>query len=122
MADAETAADPEGTDSASTEETPNTAQITVWRNLLDAFGQLSAAWAAARDAQGLAQAGEGPAGMGMPGDLITSFARAGEGGSEALAGLAEVLAHQRRSGTTFDQVVETQAQAHQEWVRAHHQA
>ncbi len=74
------------------ENTPNTAQITMWRNLLDAFGQLSAAWAAAHDAQKGAEAGEGPGTLTMPSDLIVAFTRAGEGGAEALSGLATVLA------------------------------
>lgn len=80
------------------EPIPNTGQITVWRNLLDAFGQLSAAWAAARDAQREAEAGEGPGSLTMPSDLISSFARTGEGGAE------------------------TQRQAWEDWVEAHQNA
>lgn len=101
------------------ENTPNTGQITVWRNLLDAFGQLSAAWAAAHDAHFEAEAGQGPGSLTMPSELITSFARAGEGGAEALSGLAQVLAHQRNSGDEFARVEETQRKAYEEWSTAH---
>ncbi|MGH3449927.1 MAG: hypothetical protein ACRDQW_04210 [Haloechinothrix sp.] len=101
------------------ENTPNTAQITMWRNLLDAFGQLSAAWSAAHDAQELAHAGEGPGSLTIPSDLIVAFARAGESGAESLAGLAGVLAHQHESGHEFDEVEQTQRRAWEQWTAAH---
>jgi hypothetical protein len=114
-----------GWDMSEDSETPNTAQITVWRNLLDAFGQLSAAWAAARDAQRGADEGEGPASLGMPDDLVTSFTRAGQEAAESLSELAAVLARQQDNeaeaaqGATFDEVSEAARTAAQHWAAAH---
>lgn len=60
------------------EQAPTTAQVTVWRNLLDAFGQLNSASESAKDAQAQHNAGDGPASLSLPSDLVTTFARAGE--------------------------------------------
>ncbi|WP_051399893.1 hypothetical protein [Haloechinothrix halophila] len=98
--------------------TPNTAQITVWRNLLDAFSQLSAAWETARDAQQNESDEAGPGTTDIPADLVTSFARAGTRTSEALTGLAEVLSRQP-NGEQFAQVRESQQKAHKDWSAAH---
>lgn len=98
--------------------TPNTAQITVWRNLLDAFSQLSAAWETARDAQQNESDEAGPGGGHIPAELVTAFARAGTRTSEALTGLADVLTHQQ-DGQQFAQVKESQQKAHKDWSAAH---
>ncbi|GAA5123458.1 hypothetical protein [Haloechinothrix salitolerans] len=97
--------------------TPNTAQITVWRNLLDAFSQLSAAWETARDAQQNVSAKAGPGGGDIPADLVTSFARAGTRTSEALTGLADVLSRQP-DGERFAEVRDSQQKAHKAWSSA----
>lgn len=98
--------------------TPNTAQITVWRNLLDAFAQLSASWDTAREAQQNVSADTGPGGTDLPADLVTSFARAGARASEALTGLADVLS-QQPDGERFAQVRNSQRKAHKDWSAAH---
>lgn len=102
-------------------ETPSTPQITVWRNLLDAFGQLSAAWEAVRDAEAEAVTSlEAEAAM-MPGeaDVEVAFARAGEQTSEALAGLAGILHNHGRDGNPFGHVASAELAAHQKWAAAH---
>ncbi len=100
---------------------PNTEQITVWRNLLDAFGQLSAAWEAAREAQSAAGAGSGPAESYLPESLVASFARAGQETAETLTGVAEVLHRQGEDGDSapFADVLETQRTARDRWSTAH---
>ncbi len=97
--------------------TPNTAQITVWRNLLDAFSQLSASWETARESRQNASADDPPCGD-LPADLVTAFARAGTRASEALTGLADVLSREP-DGERFAQVRESQRKAHKDWSAAH---
>lgn len=94
---------------------PNTAQVTVWRNLLDAYAQLSAAWQAAADAQQTATAGEGPGALDMPESLVTSFARAGGEAAEALTATATVLANQGPEPERFTELAETQRAARDQW-------
>lgn len=101
--------------------TPNTAQITVWRNLLDAFAQLSAAWEAARESEENAADNAGPGSTELPADLVTAFARAGTRSSAALTGLADVL-FQQSEGERFTRVRDCQREAHKEWSSAHDQA
>lgn len=98
---------------------PNTEQITIWRNLLDAFGQLRAAWDAAAEAQHEADAGAGPAALKMPEALVLSFSRAGSEVADALAGVAAVLANQSGQSDVFGETAETQRQARDLWSRSH---
>lgn len=98
---------------------PNTDQITVWRNLLDAFGQLSAAWEAAGQAQRASEAGSGPGAMQMPESLVNSFARAGEEAADTLTGVATVLSNQQGATRTFAEVARSQSAARDQWTAAH---
>lgn len=95
---------------------PNVEQVTVWRNLLDALGQLSSAWEGAVDAESGAARGEGP-GAALPDDLVTAFALAGSRGAVALAGIADALAAQEH-GEAFAEVAETQRHAQRAWYSA----
>ncbi len=97
---------------------PNIEQITIWRNLLDAFAELSAAWDAAAQAQQDATPGRGPSGLAMPRSLIASFGRAGEQGSDALAGLATVLAQQGEDYAVFGDVADAERIARDQWHQA----
>ena len=98
---------------------PNTEQITIWRNLLDSFAQLSAAWQAAEQAQRTAEQGAGPGTLQMPDSLVTSFSRAGSEASDALSGVAAVLSRQTGNDETFEGVAESQREARDAWVAAH---
>lgn len=103
---------------------PNTEQITVWRNLLDAFSQLSAAWEAAEEAQRTAGGGRGPGALRMPESLISSFVRAGEESADALTGVATVLSYQPGLDTDntpqrFTDIAEAQRLARDQWREAH---
>jgi hypothetical protein len=98
---------------------PNTEQITIWRNLLDAFAQLSAAWEAAAEAQRAAEAGKGPGAIAMPPDLIISFSRASREGADTLAGVAAVLSQQSGKTDQFSEVAELQRAARDAWAHAH---
>lgn len=100
---------------------PNVEQITVWRNLLDAFAELSAAWDAAAKAQQAAEPGEGPTGLAMPQSLVASFGRAGQEGADALAGLATVLAQQGGDTAAFGDVADAQRTARDQWSTARQQ-
>lgn len=91
---------------------PDTEQITAWRNLLDSFAQLSAAWQAAEETS---PDRPGP----MPEPLATSFSRAGAEAADALAGVAAELARQTGNATTFDQVADSQRRARDAWRAAH---
>ena len=97
---------------------PNTEQITIWRNLLDAFGQLSSAWESAAEAQRDAAAGQGPGTLRLPEELVVAFTHAGARGAEALAGVADVLAMQE-SSASFGGVADAQRTAHTAWLQAH---
>jgi hypothetical protein len=109
----------EGTDGAMGENhEPNIEQLTVWRNLLDALGQLSSAWDAASEPEVQIIGGPGGDVHDLPEDLVTAFAHAGARGAEALAGVARVLAAQR-GADEFDAVADVQRRAHQEWADAH---
>lgn len=97
---------------------PNVEQITVWRNLLDAFAELTAAWETASRAQEQSEPGEGPGGLAMPRSLVGSFARAGQEGADALAGLATVLAQQGDAQDAFGDVADAQRAARDQWQAA----
>ncbi len=98
---------------------PNTEQITVWRNLLDAFGQLSAAWDAAGKAQQEAESGSGPDALGVPESLVAAFARAGEETADTLVGIASVLSQQEGNTEPFAELAESQRRTRDQWARAH---
>ncbi|GAB3294338.1 hypothetical protein [Parasphingorhabdus pacifica] len=98
---------------------PNTEQITIWRNLLDSFGQLSAAWGAAAEAQQEADAGKGPAAHQLPESLVVSFSRAGMEVADALAGVATVLSHQSKQSDWFDETAEAMRAARDSWTQSH---
>lgn len=91
---------------------PNVEQVTVWRNVLDALGQLSSSWEGAVAAEANADRGQGPGSL--PDDLVTAFLLAGERGAEALEGIAEALATQA-PGAAFAEVAEAQRHARQAW-------
>ncbi len=103
---------------------PDTEQVTVWRNLLDACGQLSAAWDEVSASQ-LPAAGEasratdGEAVPELPKELVTALTRAGEECAEALAGMAAVLAGQPGSAQRVSDLASSQRQAYQEWSNVH---
>ena len=89
---------------------PNTEQLTIWRNLLDAFGQLSSAWDTAEQAQ------QQLADATVPEELVAAFAYAAARGAEALSGAADVLAAQ--NAEAFDAVAEAQRAAGKAWQDA----
>lgn len=97
---------------------PNTIQIMAWRGLLDAFGQLSAAWEAAGQAQRAADPGAGPGSMQMPDQLVSSFALVCRDTADVLTTIAEVLSHQRAEPEAFAEVVASQRAAREAWDRA----
>lgn len=96
---------------------PDIEQLTIWRNVLDALGQLDAAWgnvaASSEDSGG--GAGSLPR---FPDGLVLALTNAGMKGSQALAGIAEAL--NERSGQDFSEVTEAQADVAARWnaVRA----
>ncbi|QUH03476.1 hypothetical protein HUO13_24010 [Saccharopolyspora erythraea] len=95
---------------------PNTEQITVWRNLLDAFAQLSSAWDTAAEVQEQAAEDQGPGTTRMPAELVTAFFNAGTRGAEALTGVANVLADQ--PDVQAEAVADAQRRAHGAWQEA----
>lgn len=97
---------------------PNTVQIVAWRGLLDAFGQLSAAWEAAGQAQRAAEPGAGPGALQMPDKLVSSFALVCRDSAEVLTGIANVLAHQKADPEEFARVLESQRAARDAWEKA----
>lgn len=97
---------------------PNTIQIMAWRGLLDAFGQLSAAWEAAGQAQRAAGPGAGPGAMQMPDQLVSSFALVCADTADVLTTIAEVLSHQKAEPEAFAEVAESQRAAREAWERA----
>jgi hypothetical protein len=101
------------------ENTQSVEQITLWRNLLDAFGQLSAAWEIAEQAQRTASAGTGPGALHMPREVVLAFTRAGNAGAQALVGLAEVLGNQHGNQDLFSPVLDGLHTAQQHWATAH---
>jgi hypothetical protein len=101
------------------ENTQSVEQITLWRNLLDAFGQLSAAWEIAEQAQRTADAGAGPGALHMPREVVLAFTRAGNAGAQALAGLAEVLGNQHGNQKLFSPALDASNTAQQHWATAH---
>ncbi len=94
-----------------------TEQIAIWRNLLDAFGQLSSAWDTAVEAQRQAPQGQGPGAGTLPDDLVAAFTLAATRGSEALTGIAEMLAAQS-SNEEIEATVQAQRAASQHWEAA----
>ena len=97
---------------------PNTIQIMAWRGLLDAFGQLSAAWEAAGQAQKAADPGAGPGAMQMPDQLVSAFALACRDTAGMLTTVADVLSHQRAEPQAFAEVLQSQRAAREAWERA----
>jgi hypothetical protein len=93
---------------------PDVEQLTVWRNLLDALGQLSSAWDAAED---LADALESEA-VGLPDEMVIALACAGVHGAEALHGVARVLASGPRPHK-FAAVADSQRRAQQQWAEVY---
>ncbi|GAA3365218.1 hypothetical protein [Saccharopolyspora gregorii] len=96
---------------------PTTEQITAWRNLLDAFAQVSASWDAAVAIDRDAGPDEGPTSS-VPEPLHASFARAAAETSDVLTGIAEALAEHEADGT-FAEVARTQRAARDAWSSAH---
>ncbi|MEU6127678.1 hypothetical protein ABZ805_00760 [Saccharopolyspora sp. NPDC047091] len=96
---------------------PTTEQLTAWRNLLDAFAQVSASWDAAVAIDREAGPGEGPASS-VPEPLHASFARAAAETSDVLAGIADALGDGERAGT-FAEVDRAQRAARDAWSSAH---
>lgn len=97
---------------------PNTIQIMAWRGLLDAFGQLNAAWETAGQAQKAADPGAGPGAIRMPDKLVSSFALACRDTAGVLTTIAEVLSHQQAEPEAFAEVLESQRAARVAWERA----
>ncbi|GAA2804751.1 hypothetical protein [Saccharopolyspora taberi] len=86
-------------------------QLTVWRNLIDALGQLSSAWDSASEVEST------DVGY-LPDELVTALAHAGARGAEALTGVARVLAD-RTGNEEFTFVAEAQQSAQRQWDEAH---
>jgi hypothetical protein len=101
------------------DETQSVEQITLWRNLLDAFGQLSAAWEIAEQAQRTASAGSGPGALHMPREVVHAFTRAGNAGAQALVGLAEVLGNQHGNHDIFSPALDALRSAQRHWATAY---
>lgn len=99
---------------------PNAEQVTIWRNLLDTFGQLQSAWEIAVRAQQNAGPGEGPGTMHMPEEMIAAFAEAGGKAAAILEGLAQVLSEQP-GHRDFGTVAEAGGEARRRWQAAHEQ-
>lgn len=91
---------------------PDIEQLTVWRNVLDALGQLNTAWESAVDSSGEGEGGGGSLPR-FPDELVTSLANAGMKGAQALTGIAGAL--DERSGHDFSEVVESQAEVEDRW-------
>lgn len=91
---------------------PDIEQLTIWRNVLDALGQLNAAWesAVASSAEGDGGAGSLPS---FPDELVASLTNAGAKGASALTGIAGAL--DERSGHDFSEVVESQKDVEARW-------
>lgn len=91
---------------------PDIEQLTVWRNVLDALGQLDAAW---ESVAASSEDGEGGAGSlpRFPEGLVLALTNAGMKGSQALAGIADAL--NDRSGQDFSEVTEAQAEVAACW-------
>lgn len=98
---------------------PNTVQVTAWRNVLDAFAQLSAAWQAASEAQRASGDEPGPGNSNMPEPLMLSFARAGEETATVLTAIASVLAQQPTAPPEFGEIAEAQRTARARWRAGH---
>lgn len=101
---------------------PDVEQLTIWRNVLDALGQLNAAWenavdSSAQEAQDGAGAGSLPR---FPDELVVSLANAGAKGARALTGIADAL--DERSDHDFSEVVGSQRDVEAKWGSARDQA
>ncbi|MEV4729653.1 hypothetical protein [Saccharopolyspora sp. NPDC049426] len=95
---------------------PDVEQLTIWRNVLDALGQLDAAWGSVVDAS---EGSDGVASSSsrFPDGLALALTKAGMKGSQALAGIADAL--NQRSGEDFSEVAEAQAEADALWSAIH---
>jgi hypothetical protein len=93
-------------------EEPSIEQLTVWRNLLDAFGQLDAAWSVA------AHARQQPDALHMPDYTVTALTNAGHRGARALHGLAQLLVDHYGS-EVFEPAVQACETAEQQWESAY---
>lgn len=94
---------------------PDVEQLTIWRNVLDALGQLNAAWENAVDSSAQDDAGAGSL-PGFPEELVVSLANAGAKGARALTGIAGSL--DERSDHDFSEVVESQEDVEGRWENA----
>lgn len=99
---------------------PNAEQLTIWRNLLDAIGQLQASWDVAVRAQHSAEPGAGPGTVHMPEELIKAFAEYGGTTAAILEGLAQVLAEQP-GHSAFSAVPRASKEARRQWQAAREQ-
>lgn len=97
---------------------PNTVQIMAWRGLLDAFGQLSAAWSTAGQAQQAADPGTGPGTPEMPDELVSAFTSVCRDTADVLTGIAAVLSRQKTDPEPFAEVLASQRAARGSWERA----
>jgi hypothetical protein len=95
----------------------NVDQVTIWRNLLDAFAQLDSTWEIAAQAQQEAEPGAGPGALHMPAEMVAAFAHAGHRGARVLQGVAQVLASQHAEAE-FSPVRQAAEAAEQQWERA----
>ncbi|MEV4643301.1 hypothetical protein [Saccharopolyspora sp. NPDC049357] len=95
---------------------PDVEQLTIWRNVLDALGQLDAAWGSVVDSS---EDSDGEAGSPprFPDGLALALTSAGMKGSQVLAGLADAL--NERSGEDFSEVASAQAEVEALWNAVH---
>ncbi|GAB3680313.1 hypothetical protein [Saccharopolyspora tripterygii] len=91
---------------------PDVEQLTIWRNVLDALGQLNAAWENAVDSSAQDDGGAGAL-PSFPDELVVSLANAGVKGARALTGIAGAL--DERSEHDFSEVVESQKGVEGRW-------
>ncbi len=97
---------------------PDIEQLTVWRSVLDALGQLDAAWESALDSSGEDNGGGGSLPR-FPDELVVSLTNAGMKGAQALTGIAGAL--DERSAHDFSEVVESQTDVEARWNAARDQ-
>lgn len=95
---------------------PDVEQLTIWRNVLDALGQLDAAWGSVAASSEDSEGGAGSLAR-FPDGLVLALTHAGMKGSQALAGIAEAL--NERSGQDFSEVAEAQADVEALWNAVH---
>ncbi|GAA4883843.1 hypothetical protein [Saccharopolyspora cebuensis] len=96
------------------EAVPGIEQLTLWRTVLDALGQLSSAWETVHSS--VEQTGEP---LEVPEEVAAALARAGTRGAEALSGVAEALAASA-GGAAFADLADDQQRTRDGWQRATH--